>query len=250
MAMSEPNPYRGFNRIGWAIFTTSDAAKSALETIIAAAPKPAADKKEGDAVATDAGDAEGDKPTTTEPADAGEEGAPSAAAAQNGEHAAAQVSEEAATNGADEPAAAVAATSSPYLLGFGSSLGHALDLSRRGTLLHLTEPRDVRMRAAPAACSAPARIAQDAGRVERVVSEMERRVEDDAKKGKTAGDDAEMERVKGSEVIRRKREEWEKEVEERKAREELDDEAHQAAVAAVVSPPPTPGSTACHSCHC
>ncbi|GAA6005394.1 uncharacterized protein JCM10292_007334 [Rhodotorula paludigena] len=232
MAMSEPNPYRGFNRIGWAIFTTSDAAKSALETIVAAAPKPAADKKEGDAVAADAGDAEGDKSTAEDPTDAGEEGAP-AAAAHNGEHAAAQASEDAATNGADEPAAAVAATSSPYLLGFGSTLGHALDLSRRGTLLHLTEPRDVRIRAAPAACSAPARIAQDLERVERVVTEMERRVEDDAKKAKTAGDDAEMERVKGSEVIRRKREEWEKEVEERKAREELDDEAHQAAVAAV-----------------
>lgn len=199
-------------RKGWAIFASADEAASALETVRAAeapapATVPAAEAKEAEAADAEmkAGDA---------PADAA--GAAAAAAAME-DTADAPVAE---SKPADEP-------TSPYLLA--ASTPTPFDLRVPGVLSPLLEAREVRVRATPAALSAPERVAVDLDNALRVVDEAEKRLEG----GEAAAAEG---RKKGGEVIRGKRAAWEKEVEERKESEGMDAETHKQALAAVVRP--------------
>lgn len=235
LSISDPVTFAGFRRCAWITFSSGDAAKRTLETIQAAykptgpGPTPEPRAKSESAPAEGAGegppktDANGDS-EIKDAATTNGVGSAAPAAAAEAEGAAATATAE---NGADAPEAKDEAPTEepkPYAIG-------PYDLSAPGVLSIRMQPIELRMRAAPALCSAPERLAKDVETALKAVEAAEKRVRED----EGAMDEGSAAQASGSAVIRRKMEEWEKEVEEKKEKESLEQPAYEAARADVVS---------------
>lgn len=226
LSISDPVPFAGFLRLAWITFSSAVAAKQTLETIQAAfkpAPTPEARAKSESAPVEAAGeatpktDANGDAEIKDAAPTNGVESAPTAEGATQGK----------AENGADAPEAhddKPAEEPKPYAIG-------SYDLSALGVLSIRMQPVEIRMRATPALCSSPDRLAKDVETALKAVEAAEKRVRED----EGAMEEDSGAQASGSAVIRRKMEEWEKEVEEKKEKESLEQPAYEAARAGVVS---------------
>lgn len=218
MSVSDPQPHLGFHRVAWATFTSPEAATATLSTIQAAhtnSPIAGGEKKaEEDEAKKEKVAVEGDS-------------APPAAASQND----AEMTTEPAT-----PAEATTTTTSstkqptsPYSVG-------GYDLTHPGLLSIRLEPVEVRVRAAPACTSAPSRIRRDLETALQAVEVLEKQLLTTADgEGEGKGQDESSGGQKGSAVIREKRNAWEKEVEQRKETDSLDELAYEKARDDVVS---------------
>ncbi|GAA5986909.1 hypothetical protein JCM10908_000947 [Rhodotorula pacifica] len=204
LSISDPQPHLGFLRVAWATFASAEAATAALSTIQAAykAPAPAAAEEKKAEAAPTAGEGPAE---ATEGGDAAMQAEP-------------EVPAESAP--ATEEAAAPAAPTepiSPYSVG-------VYDLTYPGLLFIRLEPIEVRVRAAPACTSVPARIAQDLETALQAVEVLEKQLLPEDADGETASS-----AQSGSAIIREKRAAWEKEAEERKEKESLDEPAYEKA---------------------
>ena len=207
--MSDPQPHLGFFRVAWATFTSPEAATAALSTIQAAHNKSliAGGEKKAEAAA------EADE-AKKEPV----EGESAAASENDTEMTTAQPVATPVEETAAQPV-------SPYSIG-------AYDLTHPGLLFIRLESIEVRVRAAPACTSAPSRIRRDLETALQAVEVLEKQLVATAEsegEGEASGGE------KGSAVIREKRSAWEKEVEQRKEAESLDDVAYERARDDVVS---------------
>ncbi|BGP23860.1 arsenite-resistance protein 2 [Rhodotorula toruloides] len=233
LSISDPVPFAGFLRLAWITFSSAESAKQTLETIQAAfkpappAPTPGVRAESESAPIAGPGEA---MLETDANGDAEIKGV---ATATNGVEAAAT----AATEG-EGPADVKAENSTdareakdgkpaevepkPYAIG-------SYDLSAPGVLEIRMRPAEIRMRATPALCSSPDRLAKDVETALKAVEAAEKRVRED----EGATEEHEGARVSGSAVIRKKAEEWEKEVEEKKERESLEQAAYETARAGV-----------------
>lgn len=212
LSVSDPQPHLGFHRVAWATFTSPEAATATLSTIQAAhtnSPIAGGEKKaEEDEAKKEKVAVEGDS-------------APPAAASQND----AEMTTEPAT-----PAEATTTTTSstkqptsPYSVG-------GYDLTHPGLLSIRLEPVEVRVRAAPACTSAPSRIRRDLETALQAVEVLEKQLLTTADgEGEGKGQDESSGGQKGSAVIREKRNAWEKEVEQRKETDSLDELAYEKA---------------------
>ncbi|BGO90742.1 hypothetical protein NBRC10512_000682 [Rhodotorula toruloides] len=224
LSISDPVPFAGFLRLAWITFSSADAAKQTLEMIQAAfkpAPTPETRAKSESAPVEAAGeattktDANGDAEIKDAAPTNGVESAPTAEGATRGK----------AENGADAPEAndnKPAEEPKPYAIG-------SYDLSAPGVLSIRMQPVEIRMRATPALCSSPDRLAKDVETALKAVEAAEKRVRED----EGAMEEDSGAQASGSAVIRRKMEEWEKEVEEKKEKESLEQPAYEAARAGV-----------------
>lgn len=213
LSVSDPQPHLGFLRVAWATFTSPEAATAALSTIQAAHNKSpiAGGEKKAEAVT------EEDEAKKEQVAVEGE----SAAASENDTE---MTTAQPVATPAEETAAQPV---SPYSIG-------AYDLTHPGLLFIRLEPIEVRVRAAPACTSAPSRIRRDLETALQAVEVLEKQLVATAEgegegKGEASGGE------KGSAVIREKRSAWEKEVEQRKEAESLEEVAYERARDDVVS---------------
>lgn len=213
--MSDPQPHLGFLRVAWATFNSPEAATAALSTIQAAHNKSTT-VTGGEKKAEAAEEDEAKK----EPATAEGETAP-ATASENDTEMTAQpgvpAEETAAVGAAAQPI-------SPYSIG-------AYDLTHPGLLFIRLEPIEVRVRAAPACTSAPSRIRRDLETALQAVEVLEKQLVAPTAEGEAAVAGGQ----KGSAVIKEKRSAGEKEVEQRKETESLDEVPYERARDDVVS---------------
>lgn len=143
------------------------------------------------------------------------ESAPAAASENDAEMTTAQSAVPAGTT-----AAVAEQPISPYSIG-------AYDLTLPGLLSIRLEPVEVRVRAAPACTNAPSRIRRDLETALQAVEVLEKQLVATEGEGEAAADASGGQ--KGSAVIREKRSAWEKEVEQRKETESLDELAYEKA---------------------
>ncbi|KAL7338029.1 eIF3 subunit 6 N terminal domain-containing protein [Rhodotorula toruloides] len=170
LSISDPVPFAGFLRLAWITFSSADAAKQTLEMIQAAfkpAPTPETRAKSESAPVEAAGeattktDANGDAEIKDAAPTNGVESAPTAEGATRGK----------AENGADAPEAndnKPAEEPKPYAIG-------SYDLSAPGVLSIRMQPVEIRMRATPALCSSPDRLAKDVETALKAVEAAEKR---------------------------------------------------------------------------
>jgi hypothetical protein len=213
LSVSDPQPHLGFHRVAWATFTSPEAATAALSTIQAAhTNSPIAGGEKKTEAAAEADEAK------KEPVEGGES---AAAASENDTEMTAQP--------VATPAEETAAPVSPYSIG-------AYDLTHPGLLSIRLEPVEVRVRAAPACTSAPSRIRRDLETALQAVEVLEKQLLTTADgEGEGKGQDESSGGQKGSAVIGEKRNAWEKEVEQRKETDSLDELAYEKARDDVVS---------------
>ncbi|BGP15015.1 hypothetical protein JCM10213_002840 [Rhodosporidiobolus nylandii] len=187
LSLSDPAPHAAFLRLAWATFTTAEQAKAAMDTIVAAAPAPPAP-------ASAAGEGAETKAKPEDGADA--EMAPSAEAKE---------AEKSKEEEAQKPA--------PFAISLPQD--QSFNLSLPGILSIRDLTIEARIRAAPALTSTPERVKVDLENVAKAIEALELQAEED---GVLVAGDAR----KGSEVVREKKEEWEKQLEGRK--EGMDEE--------------------------
>ncbi|GAA5880946.1 hypothetical protein JCM3774_001785 [Rhodotorula dairenensis] len=229
LSLSDPQPHLGFLRVAWATFSSPETATAAL-SIIQSAHKPRASAAETEKKEDGQGEKEGEASSATEAAppaadDAEMTAAVPAAPIETKPDAAASASAP-----APEPAAPPlppVEPVSPYAVG-------AYDLTYPGLLFIRLEPIEVRVRAAPACTSVPSRIRRDLETALQAVEVFEKQLADEAGERGGATNEGEGQvagggQTSGSAVIQEKRREWEKEVEERKEAESLDERAYDRA---------------------
>ncbi|GAA5906588.1 hypothetical protein JCM6882_008068 [Rhodosporidiobolus microsporus] len=205
LSLSEPAPHARFIRLAWATFDSAESAKAAVEEVQGKWVEPVAVP-----VKTEEG-VEGEKKEEQEGGD--EEMKPA-----EGEEDATKRKEEQndsapADSATEEPKQPSPVPPAPYSL-----LSGAFNLSAPGILSIRTDAAEARVRAAPALMSTAERVKLDLENVGKVVEELERRAGEEAGEGEGEG-------RKGSEVLKEKREGWEKEVEER--REGMEEEVYK-----------------------
>ncbi|GAA6037883.1 hypothetical protein JCM8097_005085 [Rhodosporidiobolus ruineniae] len=207
LSMSEIAPHAGFLRLAWATFSSAGLAKAAYDMIVAAAPKLEEAKEE--------------KPVEEKKAEGDEE-----MKEANGEEKPAPAEEkkedDAAPSADAEKAAGKPAPPSPAPYAIGPD--NLYDLSLPGVLSIRTTPLEARIRAAPSLTSKPERVKVDLEHVAKAVEALEKQAGEEGLLG------AEGEK-RGSEVIREKREAWEKELEGKK--EELGEENYEKELATI-----------------
>ncbi|GAA5854526.1 hypothetical protein JCM8547_004875 [Rhodosporidiobolus lusitaniae] len=229
LAVSAAAPHAGFLRLAWATFETAELAKEAFDTIMAAAPPPPeptpvvsneangenGEKKDGDEqmkAEEDVKEEESKKEQAEEVKEEKDEEMKddSAAPAPEGE------------NGTEsKPPAEDEKPSEPLPYSIGD-----FSLVLPGILSIRTAPIEARVRATPALMATADRVTRDLENVGKVIEALEKQREEDVGEGEEG-----KEGRKGSEVIREKREGWEKEVEEKK--EGMDEEVYKKEMADV-----------------